>query len=354
MPTTGIAWRGVSRFAVGRGCRTGGGITGPATTPTGLRASLAALCVFDGDKSLVGVAPWYVDDSLIRGRVLRPLGTGEVCSDYLSLLCHPGREAAIVQTLAEYLVENASAAAADAPCVGPCWNSTASTRKTRTSPRWPPAWPSWAARCIASRDPIAGGWICPPTGKATSRSLSSNLRRDFRRLEREFLDTGRAVLHVVERREELPRAMDIFVDLHQRRRQSLGQPGCFASSRFSGFFRDVVPELLGRGQLRLHWLELDGRPVAAECQLAGGGVLYTYQAGLEPAGDGAAAGQADLPGDPAAGGRRKAIGRSTSSAATSPTRPASAAGRGPAWSIRWCRRGRRPSGATTSGWPPAA
>jgi CelD/BcsL family acetyltransferase involved in cellulose biosynthesis len=70
--------------------------------------------------------------------------------------------------------------------------------------------------------------------------------------------------------------------LHQRRRIALGQPGCFASDRFGEFHREVASELLAAGQLRLFWLELDGSPVAAEYQLAGGGVTYAYQAGVDP------------------------------------------------------------------------
>ena len=106
-----------------------------------------------------------------------------------------------------------------------------------------------------------------------------NLRRDIRRFERNLFDTGRVVLHRVRRVEELPEAMEILVDLHQRRRKALGEAGCFASARFLAFYRDVVPDLLRRGQLHLYWLELDGRPVAAEYQLAGNGILYKYQAG---------------------------------------------------------------------------
>ena len=62
----------------------------------------------------------------------------------------------------------------------------------------------------------------------------------------------------------------------------LGEQGCFASARFLGFYRDVVPALLRRGQVQFHWLELDGKPVAAEYQLVGNGVLYAYQAGVDP------------------------------------------------------------------------
>ena len=75
----------------------------------------------------------------------------------------------------------------------------------------------------------------------------------------------------------------MLIDLHQRRRRSLGQRGCFASPRFAAFHREVMPAMLAQGQLQLHWLELDGRPVAAEYHLAGGGVIYAYQSGIDPA-----------------------------------------------------------------------
>ncbi len=67
---------------------------------------------------------------------------------------------------------------------------------------------------------------------------------------------------------ELEAAWPILVDLHQRRRKSLGEPGCFASNSFYDFHRDVAERLLKRGQLRLSWLTLDGMPAAAEYHFA--------------------------------------------------------------------------------------
>ncbi len=37
-----------------------------------------------------------------------------------------------------------------------------------------------------------------------------------------------------------------------------------------------------RGQVQFYWLELDGKPAAAEYELVGDGVLYAYQAGVNP------------------------------------------------------------------------
>ena len=79
---------------------------GPQNEADALRTRLAVLGVFDDSKSLMGLAPWYLEQSAVHGRVLRPLGSGEVCSDYLGLLCHPGTQEAVVEALTDYLVEN--------------------------------------------------------------------------------------------------------------------------------------------------------------------------------------------------------------------------------------------------------
>ena len=78
------------------------------------------------------------------------------------------------------------------------------------------------------------------------------------------------------------KAWEILIDLHQRRRQSLGEPGCFASPAWANFHREVALELLTAGTLRLSVLELDGRPVAAEYHLAGSDATYAYQGGIDP------------------------------------------------------------------------
>ena len=93
-----------------------------------------------------------------------------------------------------------------------------------------------------------------------------------------LFQTGRAVLRTVENCEQLDPAMDVLIDLHQKRRQMLGEPGCFASPRFTAFHREVAQRLLA------------GRPIATPnagtrrtdggrgYQLASQGVTYVYQA----------------------------------------------------------------------------
>jgi len=89
-------------------------------------------------------------------------------------------------------------------------------------------------------------------------------------------------LYEVTNQDELTRAFAILVDLHERRRNSLGKPGAFDRQRFAAFHMDAARGLLEAGQLRLSWLELDSRPVAAEYNLASERTVFSYQSGIAP------------------------------------------------------------------------
>jgi CelD/BcsL family acetyltransferase involved in cellulose biosynthesis len=247
---------------------------------SGLR--LAVLGVFEPPDRLVGLAPWCIDRRPSQARVLRWLGSGEVCSDYLSVLCEPSREDPVAEALADFLTDgDARYGSGDLPwdllaIEGVDAQDVPTTRLIR----------HLADRgCLVSSLAGMNCWRIelPRTWDEYLAALSKSHRKQLRRAERNVLEQGRAVLHTVQRLDELPRAIETLIDLHQRRRRWLGERGSFASARFAAFHRDVMPRLLASGQLRLHRLDLDGRPVAAEYQLAGGGVLYAYQGGVDPA-----------------------------------------------------------------------
>lgn len=122
----------------------------------------------------------------------------------------------------------------------------------------------------------------PDTWEGYLARLSKNRRRQVHRMERTFLETGRARLHTVEQVDELPPAMERLAALHTLRRRSMGQRGAFASPAFAAFHAEMVRELLATGRLHLHWLEVDGRAVATEYDLVGGLVVYAYQSGIDP------------------------------------------------------------------------
>ena len=244
-------------------------------------ARLFVLSVFDDSNTLVGLGPWYRDHSASQGRVVRMLGCGEVCSDYLSVLCQPGTEDPVTRAMAQRLAEYANADAHD-PQRWDLMELTGIDAEDRAAGRLLDHLGEWGAAVHRQTAPSCWRIELPTTWDDYLAMLSKSHRKQLRRLQRDVLATDRAVLHSVEKLDDLPEAVELLIDLHQRRRRGLGEPGCFASRRFAAFHRDVMPLLLRNGQLELHWLELDGRAVAADYDLVGNGVVYAYQAGVDP------------------------------------------------------------------------
>ena len=248
------------------------------------RAELNVLGVFADDGTLVGVAPWYLHHSQKFGRTIRFLGTGEVCSDYLAILAAPGLEAAVAEKLATWLMEqnDASVSAEEPRQPWDLWEVSGVDGTDRTTKQLVEIL-VLRGHAIHSR-PAPRCWCVnlPKQWEAYEAMLSHSHRKQIRRLNRKYLSTGRVLMHTVSSADLLERAAPLLIELHQRRQRAVGQPGCFASEQFRDFHFAVMPWLLQTGRLRLHWLELDGRPIATEYHIAGNGTVYAYQSGIEP------------------------------------------------------------------------
>jgi CelD/BcsL family acetyltransferase involved in cellulose biosynthesis len=238
------------------------------------RRGLFAWAVEDGER-LVGLAPWYVERTAVGGNVVRTLASGEVCSEYLTVLAASGQEQVVAAALAEHLCETArtawdrldfEAAVVADPNLGALIDELVIRG---ADVEWRPGVNCWRIEL-------------PPTWDDYLAMLSKSHRKQLRRLVERSLDTPRARWHTTHHEGEFDRDWTHFVDLHQRRRRSLGQVGCFIDSTFAAFHADVAKQLLRQGRLRLHRLELDGRPIAAEYHLVGNQTIYAYQSGIDP------------------------------------------------------------------------
>jgi CelD/BcsL family acetyltransferase involved in cellulose biosynthesis len=223
---------------------------------------------------LVGIAPWYLDRTIVKGNVLRWLGSGEVCTDHLSLVCRPQSQEDVATAVAEALTTvydewdrlELAAVDADDAAIGALTSALED------------------CGCVVSAYAADSWWAVelPERWDLYLAALSKSHRKQLRRLERDDLDSDRARWHQVTTPTELESAWDVLVDLHQRRRHSLGEPGCFASRLFHDFHREVAGRLLHCGALRMSWLELDSSPAAAEYHFTGGATTYAYQGGVDP------------------------------------------------------------------------
>lgn len=246
---------------------------------------LFVLAVHDHQGQLVGLAPWYLERARYRGATIRFLGSGEVCSDDMTILCRPGDRQAVCRAIADWML---------------CDDPEARTAASRCE-RWnlldlsgidaeDPTVACFLAACrhrsaIVHRRVSHNCWTIelPDSWPKYLGRLSKSHRKRIRRLERRYFDSGRVRPWEAVDRPTLERGFAILTQLHAKRWRAQGEPGVFASPRFAAFHSDVARAMLDRGQLRLGWLELDGQPIAAEYQVASRDTIYAYQSGMDPA-----------------------------------------------------------------------
>ncbi len=252
------------------------GVAEPEVAPA---PELFVLAVIDNG-ALHALVPWYIQACGSRGRVVRFLGGGEVCSEYPGILCRSGDEEFLGRALAEWLtLKGADAKDPD------CWDAL--RLKAVAADDFPVA--RLLHNLVACGNSIARrrGRACwrlalPDSWNDYLAMLSKGHRKQLRRLDRDYFRTGRAVMHWVHQWEQFDRGFEILVELHQRRWRGRGQAGCFASPRFREFHREICRRMFDHEHVRLGWLEVDRAVVAAEYHLAGAGTVYAYQSGIAP------------------------------------------------------------------------
>jgi CelD/BcsL family acetyltransferase involved in cellulose biosynthesis len=237
---------------------------------------LFVLAVRDDAGRLVGLAPWNLCHSVSRGRVVRFIGSNEVCGDRLTIPTAAEHRAAVLQRIALAMttelrhrwdlveltgVELANAEIAELATLA-----------------------QHAGNRIHMR-PDLNCWkiALPDSWEAYLSGLSRSRRTRTRRFLKRTIDAGLAEHRALEAEEDFDEFFGTLVDLHQKRRISIGEPGCFASAAYFNFHREFARRMLAQRKLRLVVLTLQGRPAAVEYGFLGDGTIYHYQCGFEPA-----------------------------------------------------------------------
>ncbi|MFV2069439.1 MAG: GNAT family N-acetyltransferase [Pirellulales bacterium] len=258
---------------------------GPTTSDSSARQELYLLAVRDDDGRLAGVAPWYVERSRCRGAIVRFLGAGEVCSDDLTLPCRPGLESKVARAVADWMLPQPNGSARSPRPTEDRWNLLALSGIDRQDPTMTHFFDACRQRgAIVHRRQTHNCWTIdlPDCWEAYVSGLSKSHRKRVRRLDRVYFQSGRVRRQEANDGASLDRGFSILVNLHSKRWQIRDQPGVFAATRFAAFHQDVARAMLDHGWLRLSWLELEGRPIAAEYQFARDRGVYAYQSGMDP------------------------------------------------------------------------
>jgi CelD/BcsL family acetyltransferase involved in cellulose biosynthesis len=113
------------------------------------------------------------------------------------------------------------------------------------------------------------------------------LRSATRRKVRRSLEAlGDVTTEWAETAEHAVEILDELIDLHQRRWESAGEPGAFASPRFRGFHRDLVARLAPSGRAILFRVRAGERTVGCLYNLIERRRALFYQSGLNSFEDG--------------------------------------------------------------------
>jgi CelD/BcsL family acetyltransferase involved in cellulose biosynthesis len=110
------------------------------------------------------------------------------------------------------------------------------------------------------------------------RARSRNFRQQVRRFPRKVAELGRVSYRLATDPERLPQDLDTLFQLHQRRWGNAAT----AFLRAAPFHREFAAQALRQGWLRLWFLEIDGRPVAADYGFRFAGAESAYQSGRDP------------------------------------------------------------------------
>ena len=111
-----------------------------------------------------------------------------------------------------------------------------------------------------------------------SKKHRRKTRKAIQRLEQSNID-----IQYASRTEDFEGMWSSFSELHQQRRQMLGQAGCFADLEFEQFLKSATMQLLERGLAEIIQISLDGQPIAATLLFHNHQTAFMYQTGFDPA-----------------------------------------------------------------------
>jgi len=231
---------------------------------------------FYADSRLVALAPLSLT-KFRAGRVislwqLRLMGDSSHDSDNLDLLVRPGFEESFATSLLHFLERARGrwdfAQLNTLPERSPAAHALGQLLRRRK-------WVVTSNRSPASAIALPGTW-----GEYL-QSISSKERGKITYYSKRLENKYQARFYRCENEDKLPQCLDALFDLHQKRWQSAGQPGSFASAERRQFYLDLGRELLARNLLEFWLVDLNGTPAAAQFGFRFGTTVSQLQEGFD-------------------------------------------------------------------------
>jgi CelD/BcsL family acetyltransferase involved in cellulose biosynthesis len=248
--------------------------------------SLLILAVYDS-KQCIGIAPFCIERSLSVGRVVQFMGSGEVASDQQSILSVSGRCDEVATALANWFAGQHGAGSADLPNSHTAVDA-GDLLELDGMDAICPTIRAFVDRLeqhrytVLDRSTVSTWRIALPSSTdAYLAMLSKPCRRKVRTAFKQF-EANELAVSIADSEAAFENNWTQFTQLHQRRRQSLGEAGCFANETFSCFLYDVARQFHQAGLLDLVCISADNRPIAAEICFRDQSSSFAYQIGIDP------------------------------------------------------------------------
>lgn len=226
---------------------------------------------------LVALAPLAVRprqwNRLMPFEMLEFLGSGNVGSDYLSLIVHRGFEdtalPALVTRLRDsgYVLELSHVDRTSA-------QMSAAAAEMRVQ--------GWREQCATiERCPYIA--LQGHTWDSYLGTLGRTHRTNFRRKVKKLNQLYKLRIEEAQTDSERRAALDVLVNLHLKRRREVGGSDALHTPELIAFHEEATAIALQQGWLRLHVLWLDDKPAAAMYGFEYDGVFNFYQSGFDSA-----------------------------------------------------------------------
>jgi CelD/BcsL family acetyltransferase involved in cellulose biosynthesis len=221
---------------------------------------------------LIGVLPLVLQKTGRGVRYLNFMGAGELTPDDLDILSIPERRMEVLQALAAYLHNTQSEWDVIELDKLPAGSLTVEELEARFRACGLVTDLMDAARCYST--------VLPASFDEYLSRLSRSTRHNLERRKRNFeTDHPGAEFIQAKTPEQIDRALEALVRLHQARWTKKGYPGAFASKRFYEFHRAIMLQALHAGLLNLYYLQTGAEIIAVEYLFRVGDVVQDYLGG---------------------------------------------------------------------------
>jgi len=237
-----------------------------------------AVLVAIEDDQWIGIAPFWIDDAVAMNQKLRFWGDGKTCTDYAGLIAPEDTIEAFTFAVVDWLnvecatggkLENIDLIELEGMAVDHATNGLLTEVFDA----------SGFAKHVAE---IEGCWVAdlPSTWEQLNAGFSKSMRRKTKKAVSRVTSDACEILS--SKNSDFESLWPDFVDLHQKRRQMLGDEGCFSDSEFESFLRNATLELAKKGRAELMVIHFDGQPLASMLLFNNDSTNFMYQSGADP------------------------------------------------------------------------